>query len=33
LRTVHGVLAIAAGVLGEWQTIADLEIHDERPAH
>jgi hypothetical protein len=30
---VHSVLAIAAGVLSEWQTIADQEIHDEPAAH
>jgi len=27
------LLAIVAGVLSEWQTIADQEIHDEPPAH
>jgi len=27
------LLAIAAGVLSEWQSIADQEIHDEPPAH
>ena len=29
----HSVLAIAAAVLSEWQTIADQEIHDEPAAH
>ncbi len=24
---VHATLAVAAGVLGEWQTVADLETH------
>jgi hypothetical protein len=27
---VHATLAIAAGVLGEWQTVADRENHQER---
>jgi hypothetical protein len=29
---VHSVLAIAAAVLSEWQTIADQEIIHEEPA-
>ena len=29
---VHATLAIAAGLLGEWQTVADLETNKEPPA-
>jgi hypothetical protein len=32
IALVHGVLAVAAGMPGEWQTIADLENHQEPPA-
>ena len=29
---VHATLAVAAGVLGEWQTVADRETRQEPPA-
>ena len=32
IALVHPTLAVAAGVLGEWQSIGDRENHQEPPA-